>query len=130
MFTGDHVLPDITPNLHLTISPSSNGRSKSLPTYLGSLRKVLKTKATIGYGGHGEPIKPLDDRVKETITHHQQRKKRIAKLVADKEPTTAYEIVKEMFRDLPATEMFAGMSEVIGHLDILEDENSLEISES
>lgn len=136
MFTGDHVLSDITPNPLLTLVPGSDDeRTRSLPTYLESLRKVLEleevaVKETVGQGGHGEPIQNLHDRVQETIAHHQDRKERIADLVAEHEPTTAYRIMKEMFPSLPATEMFPGMSEVIGHLDLLEDENRIVIDET
>ncbi|MFC4540376.1 MBL fold metallo-hydrolase [Halosolutus amylolyticus] len=129
MFTGDHVLSDITPNPLLTLAPDSDTRTRSLPTYLESLRYVLEISATVGYGGHGDQIPTLHDRVQETIAHHQERKERIADLVAESQPTTAYQIMKEMFPDLPATEMFPGMSEVIGHLDLLEDENRVVISE-
>jgi len=130
MFTGDHVLPDITPNPLLTLVPGSDDeRTRSLPTYLESLRKILEREGAVGYGGHGEPILALQDRARETIAHHQDRKERIFDLIADREPTTAYRIMTEMFPNLPATEMFSGMSEVIGHFDLLEDENRVVISE-
>ena len=130
IFTGDHVLPDFTPNPLLTLAPgSADERTRSLPTYLESLRKVLDTDATVGYGGHGEPMLTLQNRVQETISHHQDRKERIANLI-EHESMTAYQIMKEIFPDLLATEMFPGMSEVIGHLDLLEDENRVVISEA
>jgi glyoxylase-like metal-dependent hydrolase (beta-lactamase superfamily II) len=129
-FTGDHVLPDITPNPLLTLAPGSDDRrTRSLPTYLESLRTLESVDATVGYGGHGDPIPDLRSRIEETISHHLDRKERIAELVADDEPTTAYRIMREMFPDLPATEMFPGMSEVIGHLDLLEDEDRVAIEE-
>jgi glyoxylase-like metal-dependent hydrolase (beta-lactamase superfamily II) len=129
MFTGDHVLPDSTPNPLLTLAPDSDdGRTRSLPTYLESLRKVREIDVTVGYGGHGEPMLTLQNRVQETISHHQDRKERIANLI-EHESMTAYQLMKEVFSDLPATEMFPGMSEVIGHLDLLEDENRVMISE-
>ena len=130
IFTGDHVLPSITPNPLLTLAPGSNDeRTRSLPTYIESLQKVLELDATVGYGGHGDPIQSLHDRVRTTITHHENRKERIAGLIGDREPVTAYQIMNEMFPDLPATEMFSGMSEVIGHFDLLEDEARVEITE-
>jgi len=125
VFTGDHVLPDITPNPLLTVTPNSNTRTRSLPTYLESLKKILGIEATMGFGGHGEPILNLEDRARETIIHHKERKESIAKLVLDHEQVTAFQIMKKMFPELPATEMFSGMSEVIGHLDLLEDENRI-----
>ncbi|THE66834.1 MBL fold metallo-hydrolase [Salinadaptatus halalkaliphilus] len=130
MFTGDHVLPDITPNPLLTVAPdATDERTRSLPAYIEALETVLELEATVGYGGHGEPMSDLHGRVRETIDHHEERKEHVAELVADAEPVTAYAIMKEMFPELPATEMFSGMSEVIGHLDLLADEDRVRITE-
>jgi glyoxylase-like metal-dependent hydrolase (beta-lactamase superfamily II) len=131
VFTGDHVLSDITPNPLLTLAPGTDDeRTRSLPVYLESLRKIRSLDVTGGYGGHRAPIQNLHKRVQETIDHHQDRKETIADMIASNEPTTAYDIMHELFPDLPVTEMFPGMSEVIGHLDLLEDENRVKISTS
>lgn len=130
MFTGDHVLPAITPNPLLTLVPGTDDeRTRSLPAYVESLRKVSSVDATVGYGGHGEPIKNVQARVQETLDHHQRRKERIADFVDSTGPTTAYQVMHHLFPDLPVTEMFSGMSEVIGHLDLLEDEQRVEIGD-
>lgn len=42
---------------------------------------------------------------------------------------TAYEILQELFPGLPATEFFPGISEVIDHLYLLEEENRIDIIE-
>ncbi|ELY37825.1 MBL fold metallo-hydrolase [Natronorubrum tibetense] len=129
-FTGDHVLADVTPNPLLTLDPTADtNRTRSLPLYLDSLRKLLEVDVTVGYGGHSEPMPDLSGRIRETIEHHQARKERIAAMLAEQEPATAYDLMQEMFPDLPATEMFPGMSEVIGHLDLLEDEDRVKISD-
>jgi glyoxylase-like metal-dependent hydrolase (beta-lactamase superfamily II) len=128
-FTGDHVLADITPNPLLTLSPGQqNERTRSLPQYLTSLRKLRSYDVGIGYGGHGDTMPDLTERITETIDHHQERKENIANLLETHQPTTAYHLVQEMFPDLPATEMFPGMSEIIGHLDLLEDEGRVQTS--
>lgn len=129
-FTGDHVLAHITPNPLLTIQPGTEGeRTRSLPTYLDSLERLHQTKAGVGEGGHGERILDLDSRIQAIIDHHQDRKERIAEMIAKRGPLSAYEIMREMFPDLPATEVFSGMSEVIGHLDLLEDDDRVHITE-
>lgn len=129
VYTGDHVMADITPNPLLTIAPGSDSeRTRSLPTYLDSLRKLRSVDAEIGYGGHRDPVPDLRSRIAEILDHHREREERIANLLADAGPTTAYHVTTELFPDLPATEMFAGMSEVIGHLDLLEDEGRVDIS--
>jgi glyoxylase-like metal-dependent hydrolase (beta-lactamase superfamily II) len=130
VFTGDHVLADISPNPLLTLVPgTTDERTRSLPTYIASLRKLQSVDAEIGCGGHRKPIEDIHSRIQEIDDHHQQRKERIADLLDEMGPTTAYEIMQEMFPDLPATEMFPGISEVIGHLDLLEDEKRVQITE-
>lgn len=130
-FTGDHVLEHISPNPLLTLVPGSNDeRTRSLPTYLESLRTLAETHAEVGYSGHGELVSDLPSRIDEVIAHHRDRKERIADMVAEMGPVTAYRIMQEMFPNLPVTEMFPGMSEVIGHLDLLENEGRVDITES
>jgi glyoxylase-like metal-dependent hydrolase (beta-lactamase superfamily II) len=123
VFTGDHVLAEISPNPLLTLAPGAEDeRTRSLPDYVASLRKLQSVDAAVGYGGHRGPIEDLYGRVREIEDHHQHRKEQIAEMLVEMGPTTAYRVMQEMFPDLPATEMFPGMSEVIGHLDLLEDE--------
>lgn len=127
-YTGDHVLADVSPNPLLTVEPDGSGeRTRSLPTYLDSLERLRAVDAEVGYGGHGEPIPDLPGRIEEIVDHHHSRKERIAGILEERGPTTAYRVMQELFPDLPATEMFAGMSEVIGHLDLLEDEGRVDI---
>ena len=129
-FTGDHVLEHISPNPLLTIAPGTGDeRTRSLPLYLDSLRKIQNIGADIGYAGHGEQIMELDGRVEEILDHHHSRKERIADLIESMGPTTAYAIMQELFPDIPATEVVPGMSEVIGHLDLLEDDGCVEVIE-
>lgn len=130
-FTGDHVLAEITPNPVLTVDPSTaDGRTRNLPTYLSSLPSLLDYDVTVGYGGHRTPIPDLPARIQEIIAHHETRKEEIAGILADPGPSTAYEVMQAVFGDKPATEMFPAMSEVIGHLDLLEDEGRVGLSES
>lgn len=127
IFTGDHILPNQTPNPLLSLSPNDpNQRTRSLPTYIASLRKLRMYNTDIGYGGHGELIRDVPMRITEIIGHHINRKEDIADLLAQNEPTTAFELMEVMFPSLSAGEMFLGMSEVIGHLDWLEDEGRVQ----
>ncbi|MFC5974000.1 MBL fold metallo-hydrolase [Halomarina salina] len=128
VFTGDHVLQDVTPNPLLTITPGAGDeRTRSLPTYLESLNRLRRVDATVGRAGHGDDITDIDARIQETLEHHNDRKELIAGLINKIGPMSAYDVMQEMFPELPATEVFAGMSEVIGHLDLLEDENRVHI---
>jgi len=130
-YTGDHVLEHISPNPVLTLAPGTDDeRTRSLPLYLDSSCTLLETDATVGHSGHGDRISDLEARIDEVLDHHRRRKERIAGIVDERVPVTAYELMKEMFSDLPLKEVFLGMSEIIGHLDLLEDEDRVTITES
>jgi glyoxylase-like metal-dependent hydrolase (beta-lactamase superfamily II) len=130
-FTGDHVLEHISPNPLLTLAPGTDDeRTRSLPSYLDSLRTLRGTDATVGLAGHGDRVPDIRARIETVIDHHQHRKERIADMVAEAAPTTAYDLMEELFPDLPMTEVFLAMSEVIGHLDLLEDEGRVRIAET
>lgn len=132
-FTGDHVLSEISPNPLLTLEPgTTDTRTRSLPTYLDSLERLLELDVDLarGYGGHRGTIADVGARSAEIIDHHREREESFADLLEQNGPMTAYELLQERFPDLPATELFPGMSEVIGHLDLLEDDGRVEILES
>ncbi|UHQ96196.1 MBL fold metallo-hydrolase [Natrinema halophilum] len=129
-FTGDHIMNDISPNPLLTLVPgTTDERTRSLPMYLESLRRMKRVDATVAYGGHREPVSDLNARIDEIVDHHQERKQRIATLIDEHGGLTAYEVMEAMFPDLPMTEIYPGMSEVIGHLDLLEDDGTIVRSE-
>ena len=128
MFTGDHVMMDISPNPLLTLEPgTTDERTRSLPAYLDSLERIAEVSPTVGCAGHRERIPDVQHRAKEIVAHHHERKENIAEMIADEDTATAYQLMQEMFPDLPVTETFPGMSEIIGHLDLLEDEGRVEI---
>lgn len=129
-FTGDHVLPDVSPNPFLTLAPGTpEERTRSLPTYVDSLRKLLSFDIETGRGGHGEPIPDLNGRTLEILDHHEERKAAVLNSLTKQGPATAYQLTNDLFPDLPATEAFAGISETIGHLDLLPDCHRVETFE-
>jgi glyoxylase-like metal-dependent hydrolase (beta-lactamase superfamily II) len=130
MFTGDHVLANTTPNPFITLVPGTQSqRTRSLPTYIESLEKVLEIDTQIGYGGHGAPMADLHSRVRDIIEHHEQRKEHIATILSERQPATVYEILQVIFPDLSPIGLFTGVSEVIGHLDLLKEENRIGLRE-
>lgn len=126
-FTGDHVLSGISPNPFLTLAPgATDERTRSLPAYVDSLRKLRPHDIATGYGGHGARIADLDGRIHEILDHHRERKETMLELLTEIGPATAYQLMGELFPDLPTTEAFAGISETVGHLDLLEDDGRIE----
>jgi len=128
VFTGDHLLNDITPNPGLSVVLGTESvRTRGLLDYIVSLGKLRSMALETGYGGHGEVITDVETRIDETLGHHRERKEEVANILADTGPMTPYEIMLELLSQLPITELFLGMSEVIGHLDLLEDDDRIVI---
>jgi len=117
---GDHVLPDITPNPLLQPPPTENGdRPRVLPAFNRSLDGLADRSFDRMLPGHRAPIEDPTDRIETVRAAHEERTENVADLVDS--PTTAVEVMDELFGDLPATELFPGMSEAVGHLDVLEE---------
>lgn len=124
-FTGDHVLPEITPNPMLMVPEDGEDRPpSSLTVYLESLRSFPDTVMT-SHGGHGDRIEDTPERIAEIIEHHEERKDRTTEVLGDG-ALTAFEVMDGLFSGLDDSQWFLGMSEAIAHLRLLEDEGEAE----
>jgi len=121
LFTGDHVLKEITPN------PFASGLSEhaTLKRYLDSLKKIEKLPVETGLPGHGELIYDLPSLVQDLYAHHEARKKLVAEILRTG-PKTPFEVSKEMFGNLPISEILLGLAEAAGHLEELSAESRVE----
>lgn len=116
---GDHVLADITPNPLLQPPPTEDDeRPRVLPAFNESLERVKGANFDRLLAGHREVITDPAGRIDEILAAHEERTANVRDLVSG--PTTAREVMEGLFGDLPVTEFFSGMSEAVGHLDVLE----------
>jgi glyoxylase-like metal-dependent hydrolase (beta-lactamase superfamily II) len=123
---GDQVLADITPNPFLQPPPESGGdRPRVLPTFNDSLARLREAGYDRLLPGHREPIADPTARIDETLAAHEERTEAVAALVDG--PTTPVDVMEGLFEDLAVTEQFSGMSEAVGHLDVLEAEGRVTV---
>jgi glyoxylase-like metal-dependent hydrolase (beta-lactamase superfamily II) len=116
---GDHVLPEITPNPFL-LPPGEDGeRPRVLPSYNRSLDRLRDREYDRMLPGHRGLVADPSERIAEIRAAHEERTDNVRDLVDG--PTTPVDVMEGLFGDLPITESFAGMSEAVGHLDVLED---------
>lgn len=116
---GDNVLPEITPNPFLLPPDSPGGeRPRVLPAYNRSLDRLREAGYDRFYPGHRERIDNPGERIGEIRDAHENRTDRVDSLLDG--PMTPAEVMDQLFGNLPATEAFSGMSEAVGHLDVLE----------
>ncbi|MBS1894947.1 MAG: MBL fold metallo-hydrolase [Actinobacteria bacterium] len=122
-FVGDHLLPHISSN-PLISRPldGSPGRTRSLIAYLDSLAKTRELpEGSILFGGHGEPIDDHRALIDTRFASTDRRKEKLLRLLSDG-PRSGYELAQSMWGNIAVTQAFLTLSEVIGHMDILEDE--------
>jgi len=116
---GDHVLGGITPNPFLQPPREPDGdRPRVLPSFNRSLDRLREEPYGRFLPGHGSRIDDPAGRIGEIRAAHERRTDEVRSLLDG--PTTPAEVMAGLFGDLPATEAFGGMSEAVGHLDVLE----------
>jgi glyoxylase-like metal-dependent hydrolase (beta-lactamase superfamily II) len=142
---GDHVLPETTPNPFLQPPEREDGgdgmpahegvpaydgpaelddlRPRTLPPYNRSLDEIRDAGFDRLHPGHGEVIDDPSGRIDEIRAAHEERSEAVLEVVDG--PTTALEVMQGLFPDLPVIDYFPGMSEAVGHLDVLVERGAL-----
>lgn len=122
-FVGDHLLPHISSN-PIIARPldGSPGRTHSLAAYLESMAKTRELPVgAILFPGHGEPIDDHQRLIDTRFASTERRKEKLLRLLGDG-PRSGYELAQSMWGNIAVTQAFLTLSEVIGHMDLLEAE--------
>jgi glyoxylase-like metal-dependent hydrolase (beta-lactamase superfamily II) len=133
LFSGDHVLPHISPSIGLEPAPEA----KPLRSYLDSLRLVRDMPDTLLLPAHGPVTASVHTRVDELIEHHRARLDLSAEQVKAGH-TTAYEVARAIpwtrrrtkLDDLEVFSKMMAVLEIGAHLDVLVDQGVLDCDES
>jgi len=122
LFSGDHVLPNITPNIGFSMKPGSN----PLADYLASLKKVAALPARLALPSHGDPFSDLPGRVRQIEQHHEVRLNLMLDAIraGDK---NAYQVAASVpwtdsaisITELDAVSKFFALAETSAHLELL-----------
>lgn len=125
LFTGDHILPHITPHQF----PESIMKYTGIGHYLESLAKiqefVLRKKVSFGLPGHYEIIEDVYTRAEEIKKHHFRRFKEVMEVC--RKPKTIVDIVRELFPDKENYQFILALDEVGAHVEYLWDRGYLSI---
>jgi glyoxylase-like metal-dependent hydrolase (beta-lactamase superfamily II) len=120
MFTGDLILQHISSNAIVEPNQQFN-RMPTLRMQQESLLKIRSLGAEVFYPGHGpfiqNPIQTINFRLDRTA----QKLERILGAFEGEE-RTAFELAKKVYPVEHKQQFSLVMSEIIGHLDLLEDE--------
>jgi glyoxylase-like metal-dependent hydrolase (beta-lactamase superfamily II) len=125
-FSGDHLLEHITSNPVVELEQRGNGSDfKSLSHYLDSLCRTEDLPIATVLPGHGRVFSYPEKRIAEIRDHHRLRREEILRVLCSApdpgKGMTLFELTMTVFPQLKAWDIFLGMSETLGHLEILED---------
>ena len=122
MFTGDHVLFDISPNITLW-----NNVEDSLGDYLASLKNIDGYDACLALPGHRE-IGNFHERIAHLLDHHEMRLEECYNVVLNNPDLSIYDITGKMtwnircssWEDFPINQKWFAVGECHSHLRHLE----------
>lgn len=121
LFSGDHVLPRITPN----ISIHSQQPDNPLADFLDSLAKVRDLDVDEVMAAHEYRFRGLATRVDELTHHHEQRLAEVTRVVTASPESTCWQITQALTWSRPWEEnkgfmRRAALGETLAHLVLLE----------
>lgn len=122
LISDDHLLRDISSNpVAEPLPPGRTARYRPLVEYLDQLRRVAALDVSVAWPGHGDPILHVPELVRQRVEFHAHRAGRILEFFDSRELTT-FEIVHSLFPVLNPVNFFLAISEVMGHLELLESQ--------
>lgn len=121
LFSGDHILPKITPNVSL--SPIYD--VDPLGDYLRSIASMAKLDPRKVIPSHEYVFENLGKRIEEIEEHHKKRLSRILKALESVEDASGYEVARKLpwsqgsFDKLSPWQKRAAVTETLAHLEYL-----------
>ena len=116
LFTGDHVLPTISPN----IGAGEMRRTGMMQRYLDSLERIaaLESDDLVALPGHGGQFSNLRERCGQLRAHHDEREKKILDALRGSDGAlSVYEVAQHLWKKLPGYHIVLAMAEVTSHLE-------------
>ena len=127
LIASDHLILNISSNPILEPPPTpepGQPRPKRLLEYMHHMQRVADLQPTIAYSGHGQSIHDVQKLVANRIRFHEER---AAKFLDYFENGAAHlwDITQRKFGHLQHEQQFLAISEVLGHIDLLENNGKL-----
>jgi glyoxylase-like metal-dependent hydrolase (beta-lactamase superfamily II) len=126
LLSGDHLLACITPNPVLEPdTDTTSGRRRSLVEYLDSLERFCRMDPISVLPGHGPTFTDVPTLATAMRAHHGERADDILRVITSTGEPTPFDLVGHLFPGLNGFSIMLGISEIVGHLDLLERDGSV-----
>jgi glyoxylase-like metal-dependent hydrolase (beta-lactamase superfamily II) len=125
LLSSDHLLADISSNPVVEPPPpGQTERLRSLVLYKESLRRVAALDVALALPSHGPAIDDVVGLISRRLAMHERRQARVLDALHNGARTT-WDVTYALFPDRSPLDTFLAVSEVIGHLDLLEIEGQI-----
>lgn len=122
LFSGDHILFDITPNITSWMDVED-----SLGSYLQSLNKIKKLHIEFTLAAHRKAMGNCNSRIDELIHHHNVRLNEVYQIVSNFAVITTYDTASKMtwsiraknWAEFPVAQKWFAVGEASAHLEYL-----------
>jgi glyoxylase-like metal-dependent hydrolase (beta-lactamase superfamily II) len=124
LFSGDQLLPDITPTpgVHFIEDPDGEvARIKTLPLFLHSLEGLKRLHIARCFPGHGEPFDNVSEALDTNLSQAEARSERVLGELREANGTTLYQLAEGLYPRALRRRFWPIVSTVQGHLDVLEE---------
>ncbi len=124
LFSGDHILPHITPNAFVMLEEGKTLPSRmSQKEFYESVDKINRLAPRLVFPAHGRPIENLAEVTAMYKENFRQREDLIMGIISGGE-SVVYKIARKLFTNLNTArlplEIFLAVSEVYTHVQMLE----------
>lgn len=119
---GDHIIEKISSNP--LIEPpliKENGRPKSMLQYNAALKRIQSLPVEKVYSGHGNEVYDVQELIESRLEKQKERALKVLEMMKDGEKTI-FELTQELFPKVYEKELGLTLSETIGQVDYLLDE--------
>ncbi len=125
LLSSDHLLRDISSNPVVEPPPpGETERLHSLALYRASLQRVAALGAAQALPSHGPVVDDVPGLVDRRLAFHERRAERVLAALRGGARTT-WDVTQILFPDRSPMDIFLAVSEIIGHLDLLEIEGRI-----
>lgn len=124
-FAGDHLVKAFSVNAFIEPPiPGTITRTKPLLQYRLSLSKISRLPLKRVYPGHGESFSDHLSLIQQRLLEQENRCEQIVNILS-RGAKSIFEICTEMYPRLKDRMIFLGLSQIQGHIDLLETRNLL-----
>ena len=126
LFSGDQLLPDITPTPAVQSDPAHPGaRFRSLPAFVRSMRELAHGRYSCCYPGHGEPFEGVAAAIAENLRAIELRSARVLDGLRAGGPAALYQLSERLYPRAVQRRFWQITPTVLGHLDLLVEGGSV-----